>query len=224
MTIGTGRASSEGAVALTERHPEVFAVVGVHPHDADAFGPDDEAWIRDLTRNPRVVAVGECGLDHHYNHSAPDAQRRAFVAQIGLAREAGLPIVIHTREAADETLALLDEHARGMVVVLHCFSLPDHVAEVAERGWYASFAGPLTFPKSDALRAAAAALPEDRLMVETDSPYLAPVPRRGKPNRPANVAHTLAALAAARGVTVEEMDAITTRNTEAAFPRMRGDG
>ena len=220
VTIGTGRDSSERAVALAERHPGVFAAIGVHPHDADAFGPADEDWIRGLAAHPRVVAIGECGLDHYRDHAAPAAQRRAFVAQIAIAREVGLPLVIHTRDATDETLDVLGEHAAGIPVVLHCFSLTDRVELVQERGYFASFAGPLTYKGADDLRAAAAALPEDRLLVETDSPYLAPVPRRGRPNRPANVAHTLAALAAVRGRDVAAMDAVTTANAEAAFPRM----
>ncbi|HWH13428.1 MAG TPA: TatD family hydrolase, partial [Miltoncostaeaceae bacterium] len=173
VTIGCGHASSLQAVALAERHPEVWAAVGVHPHDADGWTDADARWIRELAAHPRVVAIGECGLDHHYDRSARPAQERAFRAQIGLARECGLPVVVHTRDAADDTLRILREDADGHPVVLHCFSLPDEVAAVAAAGWYASFAGTLTFRRSDDLRAAAAALPEDRVLVETDAPYLA---------------------------------------------------
>jgi TatD DNase family protein len=198
VTIGCGRGSSETAVALCDAHDEVYAAVGVHPHDADGFTAADLVWIRELAGHPKVVAVGECGLDHHHDHSTPANQRRAFAAQAELAAELGLPLVVHTREADGETLEMLGDLPPGHPVVLHCFSMVDRVGEVVERGYTVSFAGPLTFPRSGALRAAAAAVPADRVLVETDAPYLAPVPRRGRPNRPANVAHTLAALAAAR--------------------------
>ncbi len=217
MTIGVGRESAERAVALCERHPELRAAVGVHPHDADAFTAADEAWIRDLAAHPAVVAVGECGLDFHRNHSAPAAQRRAFSAQIGLARDAGLPIVVHTREAADETLATLAAEADGHPVVLHCFSMPERLDEAAERGYLLSFAGQVTYPSAEDLRRAAAAAPDDLLLVETDSPYLSPVPRRGRPNRPANVAHTLRFVAGLRGVSEEALDGLTTHNAARVF-------
>lgn len=204
-------------MALAAARDDVWAAVGVHPHDADGWTDADAGWIRELAGHPRAAAIGECGLDHHYDRSARDAQERAFRAQIALAREAGLPLVVHTRDAAGDTLRILREDAAGLDVVLHCFSLPDHVAEVAAEGWYASFAGTLTFRRSDDLRAAAAALPADRLLVETDSPYLAPVPRRGRPNRPAYVAHTLAALAEARRIGVDEADALTTANAARVF-------
>jgi TatD DNase family protein len=217
VTIGVGRASSERAVALAERHPEVWAVVGVHPHDADGWTDADGAWIRALAAHPRVVGVGECGLDHHRDHSARDAQEHAFRAQIRIAREVGLPVVVHTRDATDDTLRVLREEAAGHPVLLHCFSIPERVAEVAAEGWYASIAGPVTYPANAALREAAAALPADRVLVETDSPYLAPVPRRGRPNRPAYVAHTLAAVAAARGISAAECDALTSANAARLF-------
>ncbi len=217
VTIGVGRESSERAVALAEAHPEVYAAVGVHPHDADGFTPADLVWLRELAAHPRVVAVGECGLDHHRDHARPEAQRRAFSAQIGLAREVGLPLVIHTRDAADETLEVLGREAEGHPVVLHCFSLPERLDEVVERGYLLSFAGQVTYPRATDLQRAAREAPGDLLLVETDSPYLAPVPRRGRPNRPANVAHTLRFIAALRGVTDEALDELTTRNAARAF-------
>jgi TatD DNase family protein len=217
VTIGVGRASSERAVALAERHPEVWAAVGVHPHDADGWSDADGDWIRALAAHPRVVAVGECGIDHHREHAAHDAQERAFRAQIRIAREVGLPVVVHTRDATEDTLRVLREEAAGHPVVLHCFSIPERAEEVAAEGWYASFAGPVTYRANTALREAAAALPADRLLVETDSPYLAPVPVRGRPNRPAHVAHTLAAVAAARGITPGECDALTSANAARVF-------
>jgi TatD DNase family protein len=217
VTIGVGRESSERAVALCEAHPELRAAVGVHPHDADGFSPADAAWIRELAPHPAVVAIGECGLDFHYDNSARDAQRRAFSAQIALARETGLPLVIHTRDAAEETLAILADEAAGHPVVLHCFSMPERLDEVVERGYMVSIAGQVTYRGAGDLRAAAAAAPGELLLVETDSPYLAPVPRRGRPNRPANLAHTLSAVAALRGVSEEALDGLTTRNAARVF-------
>jgi TatD DNase family protein len=217
VTIGVGQESSERAVALADAHPEVYAAVGVHPHDADGFTPDDLVWLRRLAAHPRVVAVGECGLDHYRHRARPEAQRRAFSAQIGLAREVGLPLVVHTRDAADETLDMLGREAEDHPVVLHCFSLPERLDEVVERGYLLSFAGQVTYPKSTDLQRAAREAPGDLLLVETDSPYLAPVPRRGRPNRPANVAHTLRFIAALRGVTDEALDELTTRNAARAF-------
>lgn len=214
MTIGVGRASAERAVALCDAHEEVHAAIGVHPHDADAFTPADLRWIRELAGHPKVRAIGECGLDHHRRRAEPAAQRRAFVAQIELARELGLPLVVHTRDAADETLALLDAEAAGHPVVLHCFSMPERAGEVAARGYATSFAGQLTYPSATDLQEAARTLPAEGLLVETDSPYLAPVPRRGRPNRPALVAHTLRFLAELRGTSPEDMDALTTRNAD----------
>ena len=217
VAIGVGRASSERAVALAEAHPEVHAAVGVHPNDADGFTDDDIAWMRTLCAHPRVVAVGECGLDYFRDHARPANQMRAFRAQIALAREVGLPLVIHTREAADDTLAVLAEDAEGLTVVLHCFSLPDRLDEVVARGYVLSFAGPVTFPRSADLQRAARDVPGHLLMVETDSPYLAPVPRRGRPNRPANVAHTLRFVAGLRGVSEEELDELTSANAARVF-------
>jgi TatD DNase family protein len=217
VTIGVGRASSERAIELAEAHPQVYAAVGVHPHDADSFTAADEAWIRELAAHPRVVAVGECGLDFHRDHARPEAQRRAFSSQIGIARDAGLPLVIHTRDAADETLAMLAAEADGHPVVLHCFSMPERLGEVAERGYGLSFAGQVTYRNAADLQAAAREAPADRLLVETDSPYLAPVPRRGRPNRPANVAHTLRFLATLRGVAEGDLDDLTTANAARVF-------
>ncbi len=217
IAIGVGRASAERAVALADEHPGVFCAVGVHPHDADGYSRADDRWIRELGQHPKTVAVGECGLDYHRGSSSPAAQRRAFVAQLALARELALPVVIHSRDATAETLDTLAAEAEGHPVVLHCFSMPERAAEVAERGYWTSFAGQLTYRSAEDLQAAARGLPAERLLVETDSPYLAPVPRRGRPNRPVNVLHTLEFLAALRGVDARTMDEVTTGNAERAF-------
>jgi len=217
VAIGVGRSSSESAIALAESHEGVFAAVGVHPNDADGFTDDDISWIRAMAAHPRVVAVGECGLDYFRDHARPENQRRAFSAQIALARDTGLPLVIHTREAADDTLEILASEAAGHPVVLHCFSLPDRLDEVVERDYMLSFAGPVTFPRSIELQTAARRVPGHLLLVETDSPYLAPVPRRGRPNRPANVAHTLRFVAQLRGVSEGELDELTSANAARTF-------
>ena len=213
VTIGTDAAESRAAIALAAAYDDVWATVGLHPHDAKN-GLDD---VIPLLDEPKVVAVGECGLDHHRDHARPANQRRAFSAQIALAREVGLPLVIHTRDAARETLDMLAAEAAGHPVVLHCFSLPEHLDEVVARGYVLSFAGPVTFPKSLDLQRAARDVPAELLLVETDSPYLAPVPRRGRPNRPANVAHTLRFIADLRGVTEAELDELTSANAARVF-------
>ena len=217
VAIGVGRASSERAVALAREHAGVHAAVGVHPNDADGFTDDDLVWLRELAAAPEVVAVGECGLDFFRDRARPENQRRALSAQIALARQTGLPLVIHTREAGRETLDVLAAEAGDHPVVLHCFSLPEHLDEVVERGYMLSFAGPVTFPKSVALQEAARRAPAELLLVETDSPYLSPAPRRGRPNRPANVAHTLRFIAGLHGVPEEEFDALTSANAARVF-------
>jgi len=189
----------------------------VHPHDADGFSAEDEAWIRELAAAPEVVGIGECGLDYFRGTSDPSAQREAFVSQIGIARELSLPVVVHARAATEDTIATLGQHADGLDVVLHCFGMPERVEDVAEAGWYASFAGNVTFARADDLREAARAIPEDRLLLETDSPYLAPVPKRGKPNRPAWVVHTLERVAQVRGATAAALEQATDRNAARVF-------
>lgn len=217
VAIGTGRASSERTIETAERHPGVSAVIGVHPHDADAYSSDDDVWIRDLSQHAEVVGIGECGLDYHRDLSARAAQRRAFSAQIAIARDAGLPIVIHSRAAAEDTLTVLRSEAAEHPVILHCFGMPEHIDEVLAEGWMVSFAGNVTFSRADDLRAAARLVPEDRLLVETDSPYLAPVPMRGKPNRPAYVRHTLELVASVRGVDTTDLARATSANAARVF-------
>ncbi len=212
-----GRDSSLRTIAFAEQYDAVWVAIGVHPNAADTWTDDDAGWIAELARHPRVVAIGECGMDFYRDAAMPEQQERAFRAQIGLARQTGLPLVVHTRDAAEATLAILREDAVGLDVILHCFSLVDHVDEVIAAGWYASFAGPLTYKPNDALRAAAARIPASRILVETDSPYLAPVPRRGRPNQPAYVAHTLARLAEVRGIETPTCDELTTANAARVF-------
>src|SRR5829696_6884604 len=189
LTVGLGEDSNPGAAESAEAAEEVFASVGRHPNSANGFDDAAAEEIEELCSRPGVVAVGETGLDFYRDRSAPDDQRRAFSAQIEIARRAGKALVIHLRdrdgseEAVSEAFETLAERAEGVEVILHCFSAGARWSErAAERGWYCSFAGNLTFPKAEAIRDAAAVVPEDRLLVETDSPFLAPQPVRGKPN------------------------------------------
>lgn len=215
--IGMGRESSLRTIGFAEQYDEVWAAIGVHPNSANSWTDEDAVWIREFAGHPRVVAIGECGMDFYRDAATPAQQERAFRAQIAIARDTGLPLVIHTREAAEATLRILREDATGLAVILHCFSLIDHLDEVIDAQWYASFAGPLTYKPNNPLRAAAARMPADRILVETDSPYLAPVPRRGKPNQPAYVAHTLARLAEVRGIDIATCDELTTTNAARVF-------
>lgn len=216
VTIGCGRESSEEAVRLADEFPEIWAAVGVHPVDADSWRDSDRDWIRDLAQHPRVVAIGECGLDYFHDRSTPTNQERAFRAQGELAVDLGLPLVIHTRDAADDTMVILRDLGTS-AVILHCFSIPQYLDEALERGWVVSLAGPVTFPKNEELRAAVIRIPAENLMVETDAPYLTPVPMRGKRNQPAFVAHTLAAVAGLRGEDIDDLDRATTATAARVF-------
>ena len=217
VTISTRVRRYPGLRALVETHDRLYCSIGTHPHNA-AEEPEVTAdELVAIAGDPKVVAIGEAGLDYHYDNSPRAAQCTGFLRHIEAARRTQLPLVIHARDADAATLGILGERARGLAVILHCFSMVDRLDEVIDRGWYASFAGPLTFKPNDALRAAAARMPADRILVETDSPYLAPVPRRGKPNQPAYVADTLAVLADVRGLDIAACDALTTANAARVF-------
>lgn len=214
ITVGTDAARSAAAIAVASEHDGVWATVGLHPHDAvegiDALLP--------LLDAPKVVAVGECGLDYHYDNSPRPEQRAMFAAQIRLAHERHLPLVIHTRSAWDDTFAILSTEGTPERTVFHCFSGgPDEAERCLALGAFLSFSGIITFKAADDLRAAARLCPIDRLLVETDSPYLAPEPHRGRRNQPAHVAVVGAAVAACRGETAESVAAATWRNTIVAF-------
>ena len=211
------------AIAAAERHEGVFASVGCHPTDAAGF---DDAMAEEIARlagHEKVRAVGETGIDYYRDMASPAEQRNAFEAQLAIARGHNLPIVIHARDkdgetrAIDEIFALLDEQAGDTPVILHCFSAPGRAADAAERGWHCSFAGHTTYPGSTELREAAAQLPAELLLVETDAPYLAPQTMRGKPNEPAYVVDTARAVAAERGISYEELEATVEANARALF-------
>ena len=217
ITIGIDLVSSRGAVALAACHDEVYATVGLHPHDAEQWDAAMASDMRRLAAKERVVAIGECGLDYYRDLSPRGSQREAFCGQIELARRLGKPLVVHIRDAADHALELLQRHAQGLTVILHCFSQPDDVEECVERGYFISFAGNVTYKTADDLRKAARVIPDDRIMVETDAPFLTPVPYRGTPNLPQRVVHTAALLAEIRGEDGRAFAELTTANARRAF-------
>ena len=215
VTVGTGIDSCRAALEIAELHEEVYAALGIDPHQAGEpeAGRVDE--LRELLEHEEAVAVGETGLDYFRDRAPRDRQRKLFEAQLELATELGKPVVIHTRDADADTADVLA--AFGGTVVMHCFSSPGLLKTVVDRGYYVSFAGNVTYPKAADLRGAAAQIPAERILAETDSPYLAPQARRGRPNEPANVALTIAELAKARGDDVEELAAKIDENATAAF-------
>lgn len=215
LTVGTDVEDCRRALALAERHDGVFAILGIHPHEAGTATTDDLSELRELLAHPKAVAVGETGLDWFRDYAPRDDQRRLFVAELELASELGKPVVIHTRAADDDTLAALGGFTG--TVVLHCFSSPRMLPTALERDWYVSFAGNATFPKAVDLRLAATEVPAERILAETDSPYLAPQPVRGRRNEPEYVVHTLAALAQARGQETAELEQQIERNATECF-------
>jgi TatD DNase family protein len=215
ITVATTIQGARDAVALAATHEGVYASLGVHPHNADGNDAGRLDELRELLAGDRAVAVGETGLDYFRDYASREAQQRLFESQLALAEELGKPVVIHTRAADEDTLATLAGF--GGTVVLHCFSSPGLFEPALERGWYISFAGNVTYPKAPELREAARRVPADRLLAETDSPYLSPQPVRGRRNEPANVLYTLATLAEARGVASDELEARIDANAAAAF-------
>jgi TatD DNase family protein len=216
MAIGTGNGPPdlEAALRLARQHRFIYATIGVHPHDAAKATPETFAAMEALAAETKLLAIGEIGLDYHYDFSPRDVQRDVFVEQLKLAGRAGKPIVIHTREAWDDTLQALREHWSGSGII-HCFGGgPTEARQALDLGFYLSFGGVLTFPKADAVRDAARLTPEDRLLVETDAPYLAPVPKRGKRNEPAFMVETARRLAEVRGTPPDRIAEVTTENFE----------
>jgi TatD DNase family protein len=216
MAIGTGNGPPDldAALRLARQYDFIYATVGVHPHDAAKAMPETFAALEALAAETKVLAIGEIGLDYHYDFSPREVQRDVFIQQLNMAGRAGKPIVIHTREAWEDTLLLLREHWSGSGII-HCFSGgPAEARQALDLGFYLSFGGVLTFPKAEALREAARMTPEGRLLVETDAPYLAPVPRRGKRNEPAFIVETARRLAEVRGVAPERIAEVTAGNFE----------
>jgi TatD DNase family protein len=217
LTVGTNGISCRAALSAAEAFPQVLAAVGRHPNEAHGFDDADLAELRALAGHERCVAIGETGLDFYREGASRADQERAFSAQIGLARETGKPLVIHTRAAGDDTLAKLAAEAEGVSVVMHCFSMPGRLQECLERGYTISFAGNVTYKNAADLAEAARAVPAERLLVETDAPYLTPQAVRKHRNQPAFVAHTAAFVAELRGVSLAELGALVERNAERVF-------
>jgi TatD DNase family protein len=217
IAVGTDIASCRATLTLAGEEDGIFAVLGIHPHEAGRVGADDLAELERLLDHPKAVGVGETGLDYHRDYAPRDRQDELFRAHCDLAVRTGLPLVIHSRAADADTAAVLVGLPPKATVVLHCFSSLGLLEPALEHGWYVSFAGSVTYPNAPDLRAAAARVPTDRLLAETDTPYLAPQPVRGQRNEPANVVHTLVALAEARAVDVDELERTIEANAAAAF-------
>ena len=220
VTIASDAADARKALALARAHDRVWCTAGIHPHSVGGSASDDLGTVRDLAAHPRCTAIGETGLDYFYDNAPRDAQRRSFGRHVELAAELGLPVVVHSREAAADTAAVIRESAGRVTGVLHCFTGPADLLELAlEAGWYISFTGIATFRSFDA--APARDVPRDRYMIETDAPSLAPVPKRGRRNEPSFVPHVAAALARIRGETLEQVAADSWANT-GSFYAVRG--
>jgi len=217
LTVGTDSGSCRAALATAEAFPQVFAAVGRHPNEAHGFDDGDLAELRGLAEHERCAAIGETGLDFYREGASRADQERAFSAQIALARKTGKPLVIHTRAADEDTLAKLAAEADGVSVVMHCFSMPERLQECLDRGYTVSFAGNVTYKSAADLAEAARTVPAERLLVETDAPYLTPQAVRKHRNQPAFVAHTATFLAELRGVSAVELGAAVERNAERVF-------
>jgi TatD DNase family protein len=217
-TVGTDGPSIERALGAAHAHDQVVAIVGRHPHETTGFDATGLEEIERAAADQRARAIGETGLDYYRDHAPRADQRRAFEAQLELAGRLGLPVAIHTRAAEEDTFAMLREHAAGIpAVIMHCFSSPGRIAECVERRYLCSFAGNVTYPKATDLQRAARDVPAELLLVETDAPYLAPQPVRGKPNEPANVPHTARFVARLRDVAYEELERTVESNAARVF-------
>jgi TatD DNase family protein len=217
LAIGTGNGPPdlEAGVRMADQYSAFYATIGIHPHDAAKAVPDDFKRLGDLLAHPKALAIGEIGLDYHYDFSPREIQKSVFIQQMEIAAQAGKPIVIHTREAWDDTLALIEQHwtPHGIGGIMHCFSGgPEEARRALDLGFYLSFGGIVTFPKALAVQEAAKTAPRDRILIETDAPYLAPAPKRGKRNEPALMVHTARKLADLRGESYEDVCNATSEN------------
>jgi TatD DNase family protein len=217
LTIGTSAESARRAQAAAEAHDDVWFAVGHHPNNATGYTDAITDELREIARHPRCAAIGETGLDDFRDYAPRADQERAFAAHLALARELGKPLVIHTRAADDDTIGTLSRDAQGLEVILHCFSMPDRLQECLEHGWWISFAGNVTYPKARELAFAAERAPLDRMLVETDAPYLTPQAVRKERNQPAYVVHTARFIAERRGIPYEELDAAVHANSARLF-------
>ena len=223
ITIGTCPDDLPVVLALAQKFtPWVACTLGIHPHEAALFSPEVEQWIRTNAPRPEVVAIGETGLDYYYNQAPADIQRQTFRAQMQIAEDLGLPVEIHTRDAEPDTMQVLSEYKDRVRGLLHCFTGTWEMAKFGlDHGFNISISGVVTFKNADALREVVKKVPLDRLHVETDAPFLAPVPHRGKKNQPAWVVHTAALVASLKGVTLEELESATRKNAQTLFSKLR---
>jgi TatD DNase family protein len=217
LAIGMDSESCRAAIAAAEAHEEVYAAVGRHPNSSTGYDDAVSDELRGLAQHPKVRAIGETGLDDYRDYAPRADQERAFAAQIALARDTGKPLVIHTRAAEDDTIETLAREARGLDVILHCFSMPGRLEECLDHGWWISFAGNVTYPKAEDLAGAAERVPLDRLLVETDAPYLTPQARRKERNQPAYVVHTARFVAERRGIGYDELERAVDANAARLF-------
>jgi TatD DNase family protein len=217
LTIGMDAESRRAALNAAETYPEVFAAIGQHPNEATGYTQQITDELREQAQHPRCLAIGETGLDDFRDYAPREDQERAFAAQIALAHEVNKPLIIHTRAAEDDTIDTLVKEAQGLEVVLHCFSMPTRLEECLEHGWWISFAGNVTYPKAQDLAEAAVRTPLDRILVETDAPYLTPQVVRKERNRPAYVAHTARFIAERRGMAYADLDAAVEANGAKLF-------
>jgi TatD DNase family protein len=217
LTVGMDAATNRTALLAAEDFPQVHAAIGRHPNHAQGFDGADLADLEALAAHPRCAAIGETGLDYYRDYAPRLEQERAFHAQIDLARDTGKPLVIHTRAAEDDTVDTLKARADGLQVIMHCFSMPARLEECLAEGWWISFAGNVTYPKADDLAQAAERVPDDRLLVETDAPYLTPQPVRKERNQPAFVTHTARFVAERRGVAYEDLERLVDANAARLF-------
>jgi TatD DNase family protein len=217
LTVGMDAATNRTALQAAEAYPQVLAAIGRHPNHAEGFDDADLADLQALAAHPRCAAIGETGLDYFRDYAPRADQERAFHAQIELARATGKPLVIHTRAAEDDTVATLKARADGLRVIMHCFSMPGRLEECLDAGWWISFAGNVTYPKSTDLADAAARVPDERLLVETDAPYLTPQAVRKERNQPAFVTHTARFVAERRGVAYAELERVVDANAATLF-------
>jgi TatD DNase family protein len=217
LTVGMDATTNRTALLAAEDFPQVHAAIGRHPNHAQGFDGADLADLEALAAHPRCAAIGETGLDYYRDYAPRADQERAFHAQIELARDTAKPLVIHTRAAEDDTVDTLKARAHGLEVIMHCFSMPARVEECLAEGWWISFAGNVTYPKADDLAQAAERVPDDRLLVETDAPYLTPQPVRKERNQPAFVTHTARFVAARRGIAYEDLERLVDANAARLF-------
>jgi TatD DNase family protein len=219
VNIGADLAGSRRAVKLAEEYDDIYAAVGIHPHEADTVNKQSLNEIKALAASNKVKAIGECGLDFYYDNSPREIQKEAFKKQLNLALELELPVVIHSREAAAETIEILDETSDfAENLIFHCYAYgPEEIEEIIKRDYYAAFGGLITFNSAQPIRDALKEMPLDRILLETDAPYLTPAPHRGKRNEPAYLEHIVKKAAAIRGISAEKMAEITTENAERIY-------